>query len=278
MNRINLFLLFLLLISTVTPSFTAASSTKRLTELKELVTNNVHKFVKCVKGHKDCSRESQIIARVTVALLFALGVATTVKLSSYVFNRRKIKDESLESLLNRKNEKQNQELRLTTDPQPNLFAAVKSGDLTEVKKALEAGANVHIPDSNGYQDTALNYAVDTAKPNIKVIEFLIGSGADVNQSDKNGSTPLTIASGHNSDTQTVALLLKEGAAVNVQTSTGNTALHKAVISDKYDNALMLINNGANVNIKNREGQTALDIVTSEKMRNLLIGAGALSKN
>lgn len=134
-------------------------------------------------------------------------------------------------------------------------------------------------DENGWTD--LHYAA--AADLYNVARHLIAAGADVNArlrddgaiitdslvnvlnnlTDLNwlwtwrfAQTPLHIAAEQNAD-KTAALLLKNGADVEVQDTNGNTPLHIAAQRNADKIAALLLKNGADVDVKGDGGRTPL---------------------
>ena len=90
-----------------------------------------------------------------------------------------------------------------------LIEAVKTGQLTEVEKALNSGADVHQQDDQGW--TPLNWAA--GKGNVEIVRLLLDRGADVSRVGRDQRTPykIALAAKH----VEVARLLKEaGQSVN----------------------------------------------------------------
>ncbi|MFP3017740.1 MAG: ankyrin repeat domain-containing protein [Candidatus Tisiphia sp.] len=93
-----------------------------------------------------------------------------------------------------------------------LYVAVKSGNIEEVRKILEL-------------------------PNL-----------DINAKDKNGRTPLHIAA-KEGFTDIIELLIKSGATVDVLGYEKRTALHEAALNTKYQAVEILLDHGAQVDSK-----------------------------
>ncbi len=70
-----------------------------------------------------------------------------------------------------------------------LIQAAENGDLTEVEKLLEAGADVNKQNNDG--ETALFFAAEHGY--VEIAEKLIEEGADVNVQNNNGGTTLMYA-------------------------------------------------------------------------------------
>jgi ankyrin repeat protein len=105
------------------------------------------------------------------------------------------------------------------------------------------------------------------------VKILLEKGADVNEKDEYGDTPLMIAA-CNLDTKTVKLLLENGADVNSQDKYGDTALSiiikKSYIKEKEtkDLARLLVKHGADVNLVDCNGNSAYNILTSKYFNEL----------
>jgi len=111
-------------------------------------------------------------------------------------------------------------------PDNSLFEAAVTGNLEAVKQHIEAGTDLNQIDPNplGSKGSALHAAA--AFGYTKVAVALIEGGADVNQKDKEGQTPL----------------------------------HMAALFCYPKIAQALLNNGADKTIKDNDGQTALEMV------------------
>lgn len=117
------------------------------------------------------------------------------------------------------------------------------------------------------------------------IELLIANGADVNESDKNGVTPLHHAVRFRCPTA-VEALLEHGADVNrCCRRSGSTALHRAVTTtgapgsagksaEAEEIVRMLLQHGADPDVRNKRGLRAVDYVQDEQLRKVLSQAPA----
>ena len=142
----------------------------------------------------------------------------------------------------------------TSSKQTPLMLACKSHNMDVINFLLNKGADVNLQDHQGY--TALHYAVESK--NFDASSCLVYNGADVNLQDRNGQSALHFASSdichcliqnqadidtrdsryctplmqasRNSDVKKVAMLIENGAKVDLQDVEGNTALHHAVLN------------------------------------------------
>ena len=164
----------------------------------------------------------------------------------------------------------------------SLIHEVIKGNITEVKRLLNADANLELKDQNGY--TSLMYAVKQQNP--KIVKILTEFGAIVNITDYLEDTPLVWASSMN-NTEIVKILLENGADpdkgnftplmwsafhgnvqmlklfleyranLNSRTHEGWTALMWAAERGNIQAMWELLRRGARVNMQNNTGQTAL---------------------
>ncbi len=138
-----------------------------------------------------------------------------------------------------------------------LMHAVCYGTWKEVKDLLARGANPNYND--GYHSNVLSRAVFDWRGDIA--KHLIDHGADVNQRNDDGTTPLMIAGFVSRNwLQLIAFLLNRGADINAVDRDGRTILMRAIRFGFYDQARFLIERGADTSVKDRYGKTALDIL------------------
>jgi uncharacterized protein len=124
-----------------------------------------------------------------------------------------------------------------------LMEAAKSGNLDEVCRLVEAGADVNFPAEHGLRPLLLATYYDHSE----VARYLLERGADVNYAGFSEGTALMFAAGAG-QAPLVALLLDAGADPNVALPRGGeTALHVAAFSDQTEIVQLLIRAGADVN-------------------------------
>lgn len=110
----------------------------------------------------------------------------------------------------------------------------------------------------------------------ETLELLIRKGADVDVQIREGWTLLMEATG-NGKIEMVRLLIEKGADVNLKTDRGYTALMEAAEEGFHEIAQLLIQNGADVNAKTNEGYSVLLLTVDDgftEIARLLIESGA----
>jgi hypothetical protein len=142
-------------------------------------------------------------------------------------------------------------------------------NLTEVKRVLATGVDVNLLDKN-VDSTALAEAVGSGK--LALVQLLLNFGADPNERNSSGRTPL-MRLDENSSAQIVRALVNAGAKPNQRDEDGDTALMAAAALEKVEVLNALLDAGAKVNARNKEGKTALMIASEggyvENVRALL---------
>ena len=141
---------------------------------------------------------------------------------------------------------------------------------------LNASADPNIPDDT-FGDTCL-IGASKQQCSIEVLQLLIDHGADVNATNKENETALTVACS-NKDEDAINVLLNASADLNITDDTfGDTCLHTAVREECSREVLQaIIDHGAEVNATNKENETALTVACSNKDEgaiNVLLNASA----
>lgn len=153
------------------------------------------------------------------------------------------------------------------DSAHEMALACESGDMTTLSVLLQYVTSVDINAAlNEHGQTALMIAVENG--HLSVARQLISQGADVNEADRWGSTPLHFAAGNMYDqTAFIKLLVEAGGNINAMTERHYTPLHKAILS-QYATAQCLqtlLESGGDINAANEKSQLPL-LLAAEKGR------------
>jgi len=134
----------------------------------------------------------------------------------------------------------------------NLFQAATYGDIANVRKYLDLGANIEVKDYRGL--TSLQIAC--ARGHLDVVRLLLERGANIEAAGESGQTSLILASmeGH---LDVVKELLDRGANIEAaENRHGSNSLTMASFRGKLDIVKELVDRGANIFAKNVGGVTA----------------------
>lgn len=105
-------------------------------------------------------------------------------------------------------------------------------------------------------DTYSELQLASARGQTDMVAVMLEDGADVNQINKHGKTPLMLAAGNNHP-ETTAMLLERDAAIDAQDVDGMTALIMASSSGHVEVIKVLMESGADINGTNKYGATAI---------------------
>jgi ankyrin repeat protein len=133
-----------------------------------------------------------------------------------------------------------------------LMRAAESGQIDEMKKLIENGADVNL--GNKAQKTALTSAIQSGQT--EAVNYLLKNNADITLKDNEGSTALMCAA-ENGNEEAMDKLIEKGANVDVQDKDGKTALMCAAENGNEAAMDKLIEKGANVDVQDKDGKTAL---------------------
>ena len=123
---------------------------------------------------------------------------------------------------------------------------------------------VNFQDEQG--QSALHYAADEG--NLKIVEILIKSNADLNLRSNIKRTPLHISCSHGYFDIT-KLLIENGALINIQDNERNTPIHLCVMGGHIELLKYLLDKFPQADGKNIYGKTPIDIANSEEVKNIL---------
>ena len=149
-----------------------------------------------------------------------------------------------------------------------LMSACQFHNMDAINVLLNKGADVNLQDRDG--KSALHFACSD------ICYWLIQNLADVNMCDNHNCTPLMQASSE-SDVKKVAMLIENGAKVDLQDVDGNTALHHAVLNS-YDSlgfehtpdiCLALLTAKASIHLCNSQGWTPLLLASENCIKSVV---------
>jgi uncharacterized protein len=123
-----------------------------------------------------------------------------------------------------------------------LLEAANTGNLSEVERLVESGADVNCRGRNG-----ITPVIQNASMHLAVKEYLVTHGADLNYTGFAEGTVLMLAAGAGA-VDIVQRLIELGAEVNLaMPNRGETALHQAAPAGQSKTVLVLLAAGANPN-------------------------------
>jgi ankyrin repeat protein len=140
-----------------------------------------------------------------------------------------------------------------------LQISCKSGNRTSTEFFVKNGANINQKDIFG--QTPLNYAVKNRF--LDVVSCLVENGADVNVRDYDGKTALHLVH-HNWNLEFAEKLISNHGDVNVADKFGMTPLHYAAKHQQEKIVDLLIKKSANVFVKDRNGKTPLHALAENR--------------
>jgi ankyrin repeat protein len=131
------------------------------------------------------------------------------------------------------------------------YEGIRFVDLDYIKKWIKAGADVNQVDDIGL--TPLHYAIKFAKTDIltliEIIEIFIKNGADINKLTNNESmTLLHYAVYYHMNIDIIKFLINKGANINAVGRSGKTIINDAISNNDLKTVKLLIENGVDLNL------------------------------
>uniref|UniRef100_A0A8B9S9Y3 Ankyrin repeat domain 52 n=1 Tax=Apteryx owenii TaxID=8824 RepID=A0A8B9S9Y3_APTOW len=114
-----------------------------------------------------------------------------------------------------------------------------------------------IDEPNSFGNTALHIACYMGQD--AVANELVNYGANVNQPNEKGFTPLHFAAVSTNGALCLELLVNNGADVNFQSKEGKSPLHMAAIHGRFTRSQILIQNGSEIDCADKYGNTPLHV-------------------
>lgn len=147
---------------------------------------------------------------------------------------------------------------------------------SKVQEVLKSGADVNERDKYGW--TPLQ-AASMTNPIPEIIQALVNAGADVKTRDNIGTTPLHRAAACNPNSEVIIVLMEAGANLNARNIDGWTPLHGAAAYSSNPMVVTVLQKaGADVNARNRLGATPLHVAAGHnpnpEVITVLLNAGA----
>jgi ankyrin repeat protein len=117
--------------------------------------------------------------------------------------------------------------------------------ISRIKELLNNGAKPDIKDLGGTSPLSA-CARDGLKIHVEIMKILLDSGADINQKNKKGESPIFRAT-RNNNIDIIKFLLDSGADINAKTNRGLTPLSTAAFNNYIDMIKVLVKRGADIN-------------------------------
>lgn len=130
------------------------------------------------------------------------------------------------------------------------------------KELILAGADANQPNAKG--ETPLFSASYYCLTDVTLL--LLRKGANVNAASQDGSTPLMEASSRCTDGKLIAILLHFGASINTTDKLGQTALLTASFYGNEIGVFELVAAGARLDLETTQGETPISVAEARSTR------------
>lgn len=137
----------------------------------------------------------------------------------------------------------------------SLFDAATKGDEDLATRLIKGGADPNNTNNTGSSPLILACRFG----HLNVVRVLLNNGAKIEEpKTPKGRTPLMVACAYSSGITIIKLLVEKGANINATANDKSTPLMLAARMAKADVVEYLVSKGADVNAKDASGLTALD--------------------
>lgn len=107
----------------------------------------------------------------------------------------------------------------------------------------------------------VHYAARQVDGHVEAMELLLEAGVDITATDKEGRTPMHVASAAG-NAEVIKLLYAKGALLEGKDGNGHSPLLSAACANQYGSAKALLELGSSLHIKDAEGQTFIELATA----------------
>ena len=142
-----------------------------------------------------------------------------------------------------------------------LHAKVSVGKLRHVRLLVEQGADKNNGDSDG--NTPLRIA--SFFGHLDVVQYLVEQGSSLEKANNYGFTPLS-ATAYCGHLDIARFLLEQGADRDKANDNGWTPLHYAASKGRLEFVMLLMSYGADLNARTNDGQLPIDTTDDEEIK------------
>jgi len=139
-----------------------------------------------------------------------------------------------------------------------LVDVLNSKDFAQAADLIAAGADVNAADKDGNTPLHVASGCGTGVARLDLVEALLAKGARVDPRNRWGDTPLLAVAAAAGGQDLMTLLLSHGADIKAADNEGSTVLHRiAGMITGAEKVDFLVGQGADVNARDAKGQTPI---------------------